>query len=82
LSPLHRGEKEESFIEGLLKSSPPFKKGRTGGICEPPFQKNKLIQKKNLFGNQSFLENNRDDLVKSHWKDGFVKSSRCKARKN
>jgi hypothetical protein len=25
---------------------------------------------------------NPDDLVKSHLNDGFVKSSRCKARKN
>jgi hypothetical protein len=43
--PLFKGGKEESFIEGLQKSSPPFEKGRTGGIYEPPFQKTKLIQK-------------------------------------
>jgi hypothetical protein len=32
-------------MEGLPKSSPPFEKGRTGGIYEPPFQKTKFIQK-------------------------------------
>jgi len=45
LLPLHRGKKEESFIEGIQKSSPPFEKGRPGGIYEPPFQKTKLISK-------------------------------------
>jgi hypothetical protein len=44
LPPLPRGEKEESFMEGLQKSSPPFEKGRTGGIYEPLFQKTKLIR--------------------------------------
>jgi hypothetical protein len=39
-----KGEKEESFIEGIQKGSPPFGKERTGGIYEPPFQKTKLIQ--------------------------------------
>jgi HSP90 family molecular chaperone len=29
-----------------------------------------------------FADSNFDDLAKSHWNDGFVKSSRCKARKN
>jgi hypothetical protein len=43
LPPFSKGEKEESFMEGIQKSSPPFGKGRTGGIYEPPFQKIKLI---------------------------------------
>jgi hypothetical protein len=43
LSPFSKGEREESFIETIQKSSPPFEKGRTGGIYEPPFQKTKLI---------------------------------------
>ena len=43
MPPLHRGEKEESFMEGIQKSSPPFEKGRAGGIYEPPFQKTKVI---------------------------------------
>jgi hypothetical protein len=30
-------------MEGLPKSSPPFEKGRTGGIYERPFQKTKFI---------------------------------------
>jgi len=38
--PTPQGEKEESFMEGIQKSSPPLEKGRTGGIYEPPFQKN------------------------------------------
>jgi hypothetical protein len=41
--PFSKGEKEESFMEGIQKSSPPFEKGKTGGIYEPPFQKTKLI---------------------------------------
>ena len=32
------------FRESGLKSSPPFGKGRTGGISEPKFQKAKMIQ--------------------------------------
>jgi len=32
LPPLHRGEKAESLIECTQKSSPPFGKGRPGGI--------------------------------------------------
>jgi hypothetical protein len=32
-----------SFRESGLKSSPPFEKGRTGGISEPKFQKAKVI---------------------------------------
>jgi len=31
---------------------------------------------------QGFANWRLDDLVKSHRNDGFVKSSRCKARKN
>ena len=34
-----------SFRESGLKSSPPFEKGRTGGISEPKFKKAKVIQK-------------------------------------
>jgi hypothetical protein len=30
-------------MEGIQKRSPPFEKGRPGGIYEPPFQKTKLI---------------------------------------
>ena len=30
-------------MEGIQKRSPPFEKGKTGGIYEPPFQKTKLI---------------------------------------
>jgi hypothetical protein len=32
------------FIEGLQKSSPPFEKGRRGGIYALSFQKTKLIR--------------------------------------
>ena len=32
-------------MKGLQKNSPPFGKGRTAGIYEPPFQKTKLIPK-------------------------------------
>jgi len=42
--PFSKGEKEGSFSEGIPKSSPPFEKGRTGGISEPIFQKTKLVQ--------------------------------------
>jgi hypothetical protein len=45
-------------MEGIQKSSPPFEKGRTGGIYEPSFQKTKLIQ--------MFYFSTNDDLVKSH----------------
>jgi hypothetical protein len=34
-----------SFRESGLKSSPPFEKGRAGGISEPKFQKAKVIPK-------------------------------------
>jgi hypothetical protein len=33
------GEKIESFIEGIEKSSPPFGKGRPGGISGNAFSK-------------------------------------------
>jgi hypothetical protein len=46
LPPLHRGEKAEYFIEGIQKSSPPFEKGGREGFWGMPFQKAKLIQKK------------------------------------
>jgi hypothetical protein len=44
LIPLSKGEKMGFFRESGLKSSPPFEKGRTGGISEPKFQKAKMIQ--------------------------------------
>jgi hypothetical protein len=34
-----KGEKAESFIEGIQKSSPPFEKGRLGGISGNAFSK-------------------------------------------
>jgi hypothetical protein len=37
---LHGEEKAESFIEGLQKNSPPFGKGRPGGISGNDFSKN------------------------------------------
>jgi hypothetical protein len=35
--PFPKGEKAESFIEGIEKNSPPFGKGRLGGISENAF---------------------------------------------
>jgi hypothetical protein len=54
--PLHppKGEREEFFIETIQKSSPPFEKGRTGGIYEPPFQKTKGIRKLQIVGKRAF----------------------------
>jgi hypothetical protein len=43
LPPLHGGEKAESFIEGIHKSSPPFEKGGREGFLGMPFQKAKLL---------------------------------------
>jgi hypothetical protein len=39
---LHGEEKAESFIEGLQKNSPPFGKGRQGGIFGNDFSKNQI----------------------------------------
>ena len=43
MPPLDRGEKAESFIEGIQKSSPPFEKRGREGFLRMPFQKAKLI---------------------------------------
>jgi hypothetical protein len=43
-SPFTKGEKAESFIEGIQKSSPPFEKGGREGFLGMPFQKAKLIR--------------------------------------
>jgi hypothetical protein len=37
--PFAKGEKMESFIEGVQKSTPPFGKGRLGGISGKAFSK-------------------------------------------
>jgi hypothetical protein len=44
-SPFSKGEKAESFGEGIQKSSPPFVKGGREGFPRMPFQKAKLIPK-------------------------------------
>jgi hypothetical protein len=43
LPPLPRGEKEESSIENIQKSSPSFEKGGREGFLSLLFQKTKLI---------------------------------------
>jgi hypothetical protein len=47
-------------MEGLQKNSPPFEKGRTGGIYEPPFQKTKLI----LIKDVSISREHKEDPLK------------------
>jgi hypothetical protein len=46
--PFKRG-KELAFREDIQKSSPPFEKGRTGGVFEPIIQKANLIRKGKIF---------------------------------
>jgi hypothetical protein len=53
-------------MEGLQKNSPPFEKGRTGGIYEPPLRMSPLpISIKRIPSNESSRRSKRGDVCPS-----------------
>jgi hypothetical protein len=60
-----KGKKEESFVEDLQKSSPPFGKGRRGGISEKALSKSNIDDLVKSPCNDGFVKGSRRQARKN-----------------